>query len=149
MTYNSNDFSPAANKEIESDGTLIFKENAQGIILSNSARTSTTVSQTFQNFKYRGIIIYLDVTAASGTGGLQIQIRTTDPQNNDTYQLNATPVAVTGITRNLYVLYPGAAGTQGSITQSTNAPLPRNWYIQIVHGDSTSYTYSLSYSLNL
>ena len=121
--------------------------NIEGTLLASAARTVTTYSANQTNYNARGVIVVLNVTAASGTGGLQVILQAIDPVSGGAVSLNATPTAVIAIDRLAYIFYPGATG--GVAAQITGIPLPRTWRVGVVHGDASSYTYSLSYSLIL
>lgn len=96
---------------------------------------------------YRGVLLIIDVSVASGTGGLQTVLVLEDPVSGN-HIAPALPVAVTAVGRWGYLYYPGATnGTNGTII-SNNIPLAtRRWLGQVTHGDASSYTYTLSYTL--
>lgn len=123
--------------------------NIQGTILSSSARTATTVSATQTNYNHGGVLLTLNVTAASGTGGLVVRIYTIDPVSGAVISLNAAPTAVTATGITSYVLYPGALATGTTVTQTAAGVLPKTFYVQVTHGDSSSYTYSVGYQMIL
>jgi hypothetical protein len=84
----------------------------------------------------------LEVSVASGTGGLQVQLFANDFDIGNAYQaVNALPTAVTTAARFTYCIYPGAAG--GAYTQATSAGLPPYFTVKVTHVDASSYTYSL------
>lgn len=122
-----------------------WRNNTQGTLLASAARTVTTSSPTQTNYNARGVIVTLNVTAASGTGGLQLDIMGYDPVTNTPYHINNAPTAVTATGIYTYVVYPGANG--GNPTQTTSQPLPRSWYAFIYVNDASSYTYSVGYAL--
>lgn len=121
--------------------------NTQGTLLASAARTATTYTPVQTNYNARGVIIYLNVTSASGTGGLDVIVLSVDPISGNTFPINATPTSVTSTGLSTYVIYPGISG--GSNTQSTSQILPRTWEIKMTQLDSSSYTYSLGYQLIL
>jgi hypothetical protein len=125
------------------------RNNTQGTLLASAARTSTTVSPTQTNYNARGVQVVLRVTSVSGTGGLQVSIQGQDSASSAWYMLNALPSAVTSTGTYVYELYPGIGSASGQITQRTSGTLPRTWNAVVTHGDSSSYTYSLGYSLIL
>lgn len=122
-------------------------ENTQGTLLASAARTITITSPIQTNYNAKGIIVFLNVTAASGVGGLFTRVRVYDPVSNSAVYLNAQPAAVTATGMYTYVLYPGASG--GAFTQITPAMLPRTWEVFVTPVDASSYTYSVGYSLIL
>jgi hypothetical protein len=121
--------------------------NTQGILLPSAARTATTSSAVQMNTNARGVIVTLNVTAASGTGGLTLRIQGVEPVTGNVYSINNAPTAVNATGLSAYVLYPGATAS-GSVAQVTGGvPLPKMWQVTVYVGDSSSYTYSVGYSL--
>lgn len=124
----------------------LVRNNVEAVALASAARTATVNTADLINHNARGVMIMLDVSAASGTGGLTIRIQGKTAAG--TYvSLHAAPTAVTTVTQQLYTLYPGTSSTGGAMAQTVSQILPRTWRIQVVHGDGSSYTYSVSYSL--
>jgi hypothetical protein len=124
------------------------RNNQQGTLLASAARTATAASPDQTNHDGRGVVVFLNITAASGTGGLQVIVEGKDPVSGSYQQINATPAAVTATGFKSYVVYPGAAsGPQGDVTQTTEQVLPRTWRVRVVHGDGSSYTYSVGYAV--
>lgn len=135
-----------------SEGIADFGLNTQGTLAASAARTTplTTATQTNKNAK--GVMVTLNVTAV-GTGGLNLRIMAVDPVTGTAIALNATGTAVTATGEYAYLLYPGLA-TSGPVAttqlqQTTNAVLPRQWYVLVQTADGSSYTYSVGYSLIL
>jgi hypothetical protein len=125
-----------------------WRNNTEGVLLASAARTATTTASGPTNHNARGVVVFLNVTAASGTGGLQVTLRAVDPVSGASFQLNATPAAVVATGQYAYELYPGASGAAaGSVQQRTAAALPRRFELTVVHGDASSYTYSAGYAL--
>lgn len=129
-----------------------WRNNTQGTLLASALRNSTVLSPNMVNHNARGILLVLQVTAASGTGGLQVQFGHNDPVTGLAGNLNEPPPIITGIGTYFYELYPGASGGTGAgsyVQQRTSGSLPRSWYVAVVHGDASDYTYSVGYSLIL
>ena len=122
--------------------------NTQGILLASASRTANVISPTITNFNDKGITVMVNVTAASGTGGLTVNIFGTDPTSNNGYQLLVASAAITADGEYAYTVYPGASGTSPGVKQTSSMPVPREWYVVMVTGDSSSYTYSLGYAGN-
>jgi len=118
--------------------------HAELTLLPSAVRGATTSSEEVTTNTARGVLIFLDVTAASGTGGLQVRLQGKDPASGKWFNLNPPPAARTAIGQDVYVLYPGASGAGA---QSISAPLPRTWRLQVVHGDGSNYTYSAGASV--
>lgn len=123
------------------------RNNLEGTLLASAARTVATSSATMTNHNATGVRITLDVTAASGTGGIQIRPEGYDIASGKWVPINVAPAAVTTVSTTVYVVYPNASG--GYPTQSTPQPLPRTWRVTAAHVDGSSYTYSVGYSLIL
>ena len=116
--------------------------------VASAARTSGYIGPTHVNTTgSRGILIYLNVTAASGPGGLQCTLENLDPVSGQWAQANSTPTAITASGLQKYMVYPGAASTNPGSSQTASGPLCRQWRIHVFAGDATSYTYSLGYTL--
>lgn len=136
-----------------SDGSNIrpFSGNLQGTLLASAARTASTTSATQTNYNARGVIISLDITAASGSGGLAVRLWTLDPVTQKIFYFVAAPTSILATGTYGYEFYPGssaavAAGT-ALINQRSSVVLPRSWGVYVIHADGSSYTYSLGYSL--
>lgn len=123
-----------------------WRNNVEGTLLASAARTATTRSATQTNHNARGAFVFLNVTAASGTGGLQLRWLVADPVSGTLPYMNAAPTAITTVTTAVYIVYPGGAGVGA---QAVNMPLPRSWAIEVQHADASSYTYSVGYALIL
>lgn len=126
-----------------------IRNNLSGTVVSSNTRTSTISSSDITNFNHRGIILSLNITAASGTGGLQVIIQMKDALGTVYKSLNTAPTAVTAIGQYVYMLYPAITSTNGAIEQVIPQILPQTFRVQIVHGDSSSYTYSMHYQMIL
>jgi hypothetical protein len=125
-----------------------MRGNTEGTILASAARTVNTSSAAQTNYNASGVLVTLNVTVASGTGGLTVRIYGIDPVSAAIYVLNAAPTAVTATGITGYELHPGSsAGATGNVQQRTAAMLPRNWFVFVAVGDASSYTYSIGYAL--
>jgi hypothetical protein len=116
------------------------------ILLPSAARTAQASTADFINPGSRGIYVWLNVTAASGTGGLQVKVQAKDPASGAYSSLHASPTAIIATGQNIYVLYPSGTVITGTST-SYNAVLPRTWRVTVLVGDASSYTYSVGASL--
>lgn len=123
------------------------RNNIEGTALASAARTVSTLSADIINYNHSACIAYLNVTSASGTGGLQLQFEGKDPVSGTYRLLNSLPTAIiaTGITA--YAIGLGVANLTSGIAQICGVPLPRTWRIRITAGDASSYTYSVGYAL--
>lgn len=117
--------------------------NTQGTLLASAARTAAATSAAQTNYNARGVVLILSVTAASGTGGLQVRFDFLDPISGNALGITALPTAVTATGTYSYVIYPGASSGG---TQNTSNVCPRSWQARVAVGDASSYTYSLAYA---
>ena len=135
------------------NGTTTYdrpRNNMDQTALASAARTATTSSADITNYNGRGVMVFLNVTAASGTGGLTLTIQAKDPVSGNYFNLNANPSAVTSTGNGtVYIVYPSTLTAAGNVTQSTQAVLPRTFRITVTHGDASSYTYSVGASIIL
>jgi hypothetical protein len=117
----------------------------QDVVLAPSAtRTATFVSPDQDNPYWRGLALFLNITQASGTGGLTPVIQLKDPASGNYFQLwNNGGSKTTGVGLCTWAFYPGS--TDGPL--SSNAILGRTWNLQIQHADNSNYTYSVGVSL--
>ena len=122
--------------------------NTTYTLLASAARTTQTSSTTQTNFNARGVLLVLNVTAASGTGGLTLKVFGIDPISGQVAPaLLSASAAIIAVGTPGYIVYPGGAGGSNSINTTSSQPLPRIWVAQVNVGDASSYTYSLSASL--
>jgi hypothetical protein len=129
-----------------------FSSQAYDVAIATSAaRTATTTSSTFENtLGTRGIALYLNVSAASGTGGLTLGLQWRDPVSQawTTIWSAAAAVTATTSTPKVYMLSPDQGGTAASgFTEVKYAVVPRFWRVVVTAGDSSSYTYSVGATL--
>ncbi len=119
--------------------------NQQGTLLTSATRNATTASADQINYNARGVLLFLDVSAASGTGGVRAIIDVKDPvSGNYKGPLNTTPTFRTAVGTYVYLFYPGSASA-GGLEQNNQVVLPRLWRATVQHSDATNYSYSLAY----
>jgi hypothetical protein len=120
-----------------------------GTALASAARTATTQSSDIDTNGYSRIAIFLNVTAASGTGGLNIRIRAKDPVSLGYAPLIISFTAITSVQTVPLLAGPGL----GAILAGSNngcvagVALPETIRLEVTHADASSYTYSLGYCL--
>lgn len=115
-------------------------------LLPSEARTTAYQSRILEADVEAGVMVFLDVTSASGTGGLTVRINAHDQVSGNAVALNTAPTAITATGTYTYALYPFGA-ISGNVTQATSAYLPRLFSVSVSVGNSSSYTYSLGYCL--
>jgi hypothetical protein len=124
------------------------RNNIEGSVLASATRTSITNSPKQTNHNAKALVIYLDVTAASGTGGLTPFLRLYDPVTGKTVVINVLSSAITAIGTYAFVIGLGASGTvTNSVKSFVSSIISRQYDIQIYHNDASSYTYSVGQCL--
>lgn len=116
-------------------------------LLTSAARTGTTASTVYGSNGLGSLRLFLDVTAASGTGGLIPQLRAHDPQTNAAKLIWATPLPVTATGTYVYEMSESANDALRAIYYSCRGKPPLNFSVTVTHEDGSSYTYSLSAEL--
>jgi len=118
-------------------------------VLPSAAKTSTYTSgvENTNQFGFCRMRVTLNVTAASGTGGLQLQVLAYDPGSATYYPLNALPTAVTATGLYVYEFNPGSVTPTlpTGVTTWTcySVVAPPQFEVKVTAGDSSSYTYSI------
>ena len=115
-------------------------------LLQSDARTTAYQSDILEADVEAGVMVFLNVTSASGSGGLTVRVNAHDQVSGAAVALNTAPTAVTATGTYSYALYPFGA-ISGNVTQATSAYLPRLFSVSVAVGNSSSYTYSLGYCL--
>lgn len=136
----------------DTDWERVRGNTSAGLLIGSGSRSIQTAGTQQINRCARGVLVSLNVTGASGTGGLTLRIQgASSPSGTGSTMrnLNAAPAAVIAISTTTYVLYPGVGAAAGDVTQQTSGILPRDWRIEVFVGDGTSYTYSVTFALLL
>lgn len=124
--------------------TSQLSSSISGALIPSAART-TALADIIPDENIadaRGILVFLTVTAASGTGGLQVGVKALPPGvMTGGVLLHTLPAAViaTGVTS--LMIYPGIAA---GATTFASAVLPPRIGFNVSVGDASSYTYSIS-----
>lgn len=122
---------------------LVNGRTTQEVVLLASAERSAVTNTAVQfNDSGRGLVVFLDVSAVSGTGGLHPRLMMVDFLSGNTALMTANPAVAATVGRFIYTWYPGVSGALGM--QMQNLVLPRSWYVTVQHDDASNYTYSLS-----
>lgn len=120
------------------------------VALASAARPATTQSADIDATGFRAVIFYLNVTAVSGTGGLQFTLRGRDPISGNFVWLGRTIANTTTTTSLAFCAGLGVgavSGVTGGQGGNIGVPLPDTIRIEVTHGDTSSYTYSVGYCL--
>lgn len=126
--------------------------NTQGTLLASAARTANGVSATMTNWNESALLLSLDVTVASGTGGLDVRLIAPPPVGSGSPALDVPSTTLITTTGNYLFLYGMSLANGGPVSGSqvyktSDVMVPRTWSVIVTTGDSSSYTYSLGYSL--
>lgn len=109
-----------------------------------SAGRIVTVTQADQtNIGYRGIQIFIDITAI-GASTLQVFLHGKDPTSGKYVQYVAS-AALAAVATTVLRIYPG--GTTVIANISSDLALPKVWRIQCVPSGVVNITYSVGYTL--
>lgn len=127
----------------------VQKVSVPGTALASAARTVSTISSDIDSAGARGLIVYLNVTAASGTGGLTPRLVAKDPVSGVTSVSAAVSSAATATGLRVYHFAPGVGTLAGMGIGwgAASVQISKTFQLQVLHGDASSYTYSLSYEL--
>jgi len=128
-----------------------WRNNTEVTVLPSATRTAGGVSPDQTNFNARGVVIYLNITAVSGTfaagEGLNIHIDFKDPVSGEYPQVTPDigPYTTTGL--RCIVVYPGATDVRGYFPTENDVPLPRTWRVHYgITGTTPSFTFSVGAS---
>ena len=127
----------------------VVRVPVSGTALASATRTTTTITGDINCAGYKGIIVYLNVTAASGTGGLTTRLIGVDPVTGATGLSVAVSAAATAIGLRVLHFGPGcgAVSNAGLGGSAAGVMLGTEFQIQVIHGDASNYTYSVCYEL--
>jgi hypothetical protein len=124
---------------------------ANGVLLASAARTATTSTSNISVGNCSAVMLYLNVSAASGTGGLKLRINCIDQISGNSVGAYSANSAILAVGQVMMVFGKGlgninnvtAAGV--GATATIGIPVPAAFRVDVIHGDSSSYTYSLNY----
>lgn len=122
------------------------RNNVEVTVLASAARTSTTNSADLVNYNARGVRIFLDITAASGTTPtLDLKVQSKDALSAAYVDDPGSTLAQkTGVSTDELTIYPGVTT---SANRARSAPLPRTWRVVCTIGGTTpSFTFSVGAS---
>jgi len=119
-------------------------------IFSSSSRAAGTHNSDRQSapFKARGVKLYLDITAKSGTLTLDVKVQGYDSVSDKYYDITGASFAQkSGTGSDDLTIYPGIAAVNN---RSVNLPLPTDWRVVATVGGSTptaTFTVGAAYLL--
>ena len=117
---------------------------SQVVPFVSAARTATANSDAQKNDVGRGVVLFLEITAASGTSPtLDVKLQMRDPVANQWTDIPGAAFAQkTGTGRDSLMLYPGIAETAN---REISVFVPADWRaVATLGGTSPSFTFSLA-----
>ena len=120
------------------------KENFEFTVFASAARTATANSGDLENRTARGVRLWLNITAASGTTPtLDIKLQWKDPLSGLYFDIpGANFPQKTGTGTDDLTVYPGIAETA---TEAISDVIPRGWRaVATIGGTTPSFTFSLA-----
>jgi hypothetical protein len=123
----------------------MITRNTSTLPLASAARTVTTTSPQMRNLYHRGVLVTLAVSVASGTGGLTLHVRGYDAASASgaAFDLLVDAPAITAPGTYVFIVDETAVAGAG-VRVAVSRPLTKLWDVQVVAGDGSSYTYSVS-----
>lgn len=119
-------------------------------LLPSAQRTATTGSAIQQDtVGALALRCYLNVTDASGDGGLTVVIAGLDPVSGNPVSLSAGGVPIVAAGTYVYEMTPFVSQDSfgnviaGNIMESVARAVPYRWTATVVHADDSAYVYSL------
>lgn len=126
----------------------VYNLTSARVGLASAARTAFTSTANIDGTGWKGCHWWLNITAASGTGGLTVQIATLDPINGAVIGGYIFHTALTTAVLATGFIYPGAKSAVGNNqVASESLVVPPTFRLSVNHADGSSYTYSLNYAL--
>jgi hypothetical protein len=120
-----------------------------GSLLGSAPRNVTTASVSQTNRGHRGVIVFLNITAAAGGQSLTLNIEGFDVvSSNWCVLVNGVATTANGLTG--VELSPGAGGAtiaSNNLIAVRSGGLPRNWRVNVIHSGGAVWTYSVGYQL--
>ena len=120
-------------------------------LLASASRSADSSSNDVVNSGYRGVYLFLNVTAVAGGGQtISVYLQAKDPISGNYVYISSAPVAVSATGLFGLEFYPGVSGgTNVAIGYTLNRfaiHLPRTWRAYVVHSGGGAFTYSLAAS---
>lgn len=109
-------------------------------ILALAARTANADTNYIRPPRHvRGVRVYVNVTAASATPSVVFSIQTRDRNGN--YHTLLASAAVTGVSDNVYEVYPGSTAVANLVASKH---IGNGFRVSAAHADADSITYRIS-----
>mgnify|MGYP006268594393 CR=1 FL=1 len=126
------------------------RRRTQAAALTSAARTATTQSADISAIGYKGVIVMLNITVASGTGGLQVRVRYKDTVSSSYILVSASASSFTTVLTVNHQYGEGIGGNSNATLGNGGVGsgyLTDTIRIEIFHADASSYTYNVNYVL--
>lgn len=114
-----------------------------GTLLGSAARTATVSSADQLNNNFKGVRLFINVTALTASPSVVFTLTVKDPVSG-TYTAVLTSAAIVGTGHTVLTLYPGATVSAGITLSNTLGAI---WRVTATHGNTDSITYTLGYSM--
>lgn len=115
-------------------------DNRDIVVYASAARTATPTKPIYKNYGYRGIVVFINATAASATPSVVFTIQGYNRTSDEYWTLLAS-AAVTGVGNTVLKVYPGLTASANAVASDV---LPFEWAIDATHGDADSLTYDVT-----
>jgi len=107
---------------------------------ASAARTATGNSGDLKNEQHRGVVVVINVSAASGTPSVVFTIQGKCPLSGVYFTLLQS-AAITGVGTTVLRVFPGATAAANLVA---NDMVPQHWRILATHADGDEIVYSCS-----
>lgn len=148
MALNQNLNKMALNQDLNNYALneLALQERGDDIVFSSAARISTTTSADFAAKGFRGMRVFLDITAAAGTSPtLDVKVQVYDSLTSSYQDLPGASFAQkVGVGNALLTIYPGIAETANESVSDVIGSQYR--VVATVGGTDPSFTFSVNAS---
>jgi hypothetical protein len=113
-------------------------------VLASASRTATNSSPEIHNpGAYRGVRLFIDITAVSGSSSVVFSVHVKDPVGGDwsATLLSSAAQTATVTAPVMLLIYPGATAAANA---AVSVPIGRSFRVTATHGTADATTYSVS-----
>lgn len=123
-----------------------YTNNVELTLLASAARTATTPTPDQTNYNWRGLVLFIDVTARAGATTLTPSLQIKDPIGGDYITVWTAAAAINTADGSFaYLFYPSPLADAAELyTEAVDLTIPRTWRVNVVHSDGSSITYSVA-----
>lgn len=116
--------------------------NSDGLLRASASQGPSTENIDFENISGRGLILYLNITAETGTATLNVKVQRKDPVSGTYFDIpGASFAAKTATGSDMLCIYPGAVAVANQVV---NQIVGRNLRVVAVEsGGGSTFTWSL------